>query len=361
MKTQPHSSAKEHGRKPTLSDVAKAAGVSYATADRVINERGNVAEKSVRKVQEAMAALGYVRNMAAANLSRQRTCRLAFLIPKGRNAFFSRMRAHLDSAVAHLAAEQTSVDLIEIDAFAIGSLTQSLHALQDAAYDGLAVVGLQSDELSEPLRALHTAGTVIVSLVSDLPVDTRAAYIGIDNIAAGRTAARLLGMAHAGKPGRVQLIAGSLKARDHSDRLTGFRQVIEQDYPTITLLEPIMTQDQAGAVDEAVKQALQADPPISALYNVGAGNSGLVTALEHDEASERVFCLVHELVAHTHLALQENLIDIVIDQRPDVEVNRALSILKALIDGRDMPPLQELVPTIYVRDNIPSIIPDISN
>ena len=48
---------------PTLSDVAHAAGVSYATADRVINNRGNVAAKSIAKVHEAVATLGYVRNI----------------------------------------------------------------------------------------------------------------------------------------------------------------------------------------------------------------------------------------------------------------------------------------------------------
>ena len=41
---------------PTLSDVARAAGVSYATADRVINNRGNVADKSIAKVREAVTS-----------------------------------------------------------------------------------------------------------------------------------------------------------------------------------------------------------------------------------------------------------------------------------------------------------------
>jgi len=66
-------------KSPTLNDVARLAGVSYATADRVLNQRGNVAEKSVRKVTEAMDQLGYMRNVAAANLSKRRTYRFAFL------------------------------------------------------------------------------------------------------------------------------------------------------------------------------------------------------------------------------------------------------------------------------------------
>lgn len=351
---------REVGKSPTLSDVARAAGVSYATADRVINQRGNVAEKSVRKVQEAMQSLGYVRNVAAANLSRRRTYRLAFLLPKGRNAFFSRVRAHLDSLLQHLVADQVSVEVIEIDAFAVDGLKRSLLSLAPDSYDGIAVVGLQTPEIEAPLSSLRRDGTAIVGLVSDLPVEQRAAYIGIDNVAAGRTAARLLGLSHGGRKGRVQMLAGSLDAQDHVDRLTGFRQVIAEDYANIELLDPILTRDDAEFVGKAAHDALQADPRVSALYNVGAGNSGLVATLEQSTRRKRFFCIVHELVPHTYRALQQRHIDLVIDQRPDVEVNRALSILKTLIDGRDIPPMQELVPTIYVRDNLPSKIPDIS-
>lgn len=348
----------EANRKPTLSDVARAAGVSYATADRVINERGNVAEKSVRKVHEAMASLGYVRNVAAANLSRQRTYRLAFLLPKGRNAFFSRVRAHLNTLVDHLVADQVNIDVIEIDAFDVEGLRHSLLSIADKGYDGIAVVGLQTSDLEAPLRQLQDQGACIVSLVSDLPSEQRSAYIGIDNVAAGRTAGRLLGLSHSGRKGRVQMIAGSLDARDHVDRLSGFREVISADYPNIELLGPVMTRDDAASVGAVVREALTASPRITAVYNVGAGNSGLVATLEHCARPKRFFCIVHELVPHTHKALLNKQIDLVIDQRPDVEVNRALTILKALIDGRELPPMQDLVPTIYVRDNLPSHIPD---
>ncbi|WP_205737794.1 LacI family DNA-binding transcriptional regulator [Granulosicoccus antarcticus] len=341
-----------------MSDVARVAGVSYATADRVINDRGNVAEKSVRKVHDAMSELGYIRNVAAANLSRQRTYRLAFLLPKGRNAFFSRVRAHLDSLVEHLVVDQISVDVSEIDAFDVEGLKHSLLSIVDASYDGIAVVGLQSEEIAEPLRKLQEQGTSIIGLVSDLPVDHRAAYVGINNVAAGRTAGRLLGLSHAGRKGCVQMIVGSLDARDHADRLSGFREVISEDYPNIELLDPIMTRDDAEKVAAVVKEALVAEPKVSAVYNVGAGNSGLVAALEQCTRPKRFFCIVHELVAHTHKALLNKHIDLVIDQRPDVEINRSITILKALIDGREIPPMQDLVPTIYVRDNLPSHIPD---
>lgn len=57
---------------PTLSDVASLAGVSRATASRVINDVPAVSPEARRRVKRAVATLGYVPNSAAAALARRR-------------------------------------------------------------------------------------------------------------------------------------------------------------------------------------------------------------------------------------------------------------------------------------------------
>ncbi|PJI92663.1 LacI family transcriptional regulator [Yoonia maricola] len=338
---------------PTLSDVADAAGVSYATADRVINKRGNVAQKSIDKVRDAVTRLGYVRNVAAANLSRRRVYRLAFLIPTGSNAFFNRVRDHIVQSANHLSADSISVEIVDVSAFSVEALQNSIGDLADLDFDGVAIVGLQSRLLEHPLAELRARGVAIIGLVSDLPTNFRSAYIGIDNRVAGRTAARMTGIAHAGRVGAIQTFAGSMDARDHAERLQGFRDVITADFPALTVLDPILTKDDPAVLYEAACGALQAGSSVTAVYNVGAGNVGLIKAISKTSGT-RPFCVVHELVAHSKQALIDNHINLVIDQRPDVEVNRAFALLRALIDDRAMPPMPDLMPTIYVRDNLPA-------
>jgi LacI family transcriptional regulator len=341
---------------PTLSDVAQAAGVSYATADRVINKRGNVAEKSIAKVQKAVMSLGYVRNIAAANLSRGRVYTLAFLIPHGANAFFDRVRKHIDAAADRFASERVRVEVIEVAAFSVNALQANMKNLLDQSFDGVAIVGLQSQALEAPLAALRARGVAVVGLVSDLPQDQRSAYIGIDNTVAGRMAARMIGMAHGGGHGRVQTFVGSLDAQDHAERFAGFCDVMAADFPDIDVLAPIMTKDDAGVLRARTQTLLIASPEISAVYNVGAGNSGLVAALR-DAQTKRPFCVVHELVSNSRQALLDRHIDLVIDQRPDVEINYAFAVLRSLIDEQEPPLMPDLVPTIYVRDNLPAEAP----
>lgn len=338
---------------PTLSDVADAAGVSYATADRVLNNRGNVAQKSIAKVREAVDRLGYVRNVAAANLSRKRVYRLAFLIPSGPNAFFNRLRAHITALAQHLSVDNVTVEIVDVSAFSVEALHDSIGQLTGYDFDGVAIVGLQNDQLEQPLADLRAHGVPIIGLVSDLPVALRSAYIGIDNMVAGRTAARLTGMAHANRTGAIQTFAGALDARDHAERLQGFRDVIAADFPKLSVLDPILTKDDPAVLYDAACTALQTNPSISAIYNVGAGNVGLIKAISEIKDT-RPFSVIHELVAHSKQALITGHVDLVIDQRPDVEVSRAFALLRALIDQRDMPPMPALMPTIFVQDNLPA-------
>jgi LacI family transcriptional regulator len=53
--------------KPTVNDIAREAGVSLATVDRVLNARPGVRARTINAVNDAISRLGYVRDMAAAN------------------------------------------------------------------------------------------------------------------------------------------------------------------------------------------------------------------------------------------------------------------------------------------------------
>jgi LacI family transcriptional regulator len=334
-------------KSPTLTDVARQAGVSYATADRVVNNRGHVSVKSSDKVRAAVTQLRYVRNVAAANLSQGRRYRFAFLLPEGPNAFFGTIRGLLRSQIT---ATQ-DVEIQDVSAFDVGRLLDHLRALSARHLDGVAVVGLDADALIEPLEVFQKRGTPVVALVSDLPTAHRAAYVGIDNVAAGRTAARLLGQAHGGKNGLVQVILGNMAARDHHDRLAGFHAVLKTDFPELGILPVLQTGDESARVQAQVQEVLRHTPDVTAIYNVGAGNSGLNRALAN--RTKRPLIAVHELTAQARAALENSTFDYVIDQCPEAEVETALSLMRALADGVAPPRMQPILPTIYVCDNLP--------
>ena len=339
-------------RMPTLSDVAHCAGVSYATADRAMNGRGGVSEKSMRRVLNAVEELGYVRNVAAANLSQRRTYRFTIVIPEGTNTFFAHVRAILAEARSRLLADRVELQVVPVAAFDPSALTRCLRRLAGQDIDGVALVGNNDPHVYDALADLRARGIAVITMISDVPGARRDAYAGIDNIIAGRTAARMIVLAHGGKAGRVLPIVGALSARDHADRLAGLGETLAAS--SLTLAPEVEGRDQHGIVEEKLRAALAEDPEISAVYNAGAGNAGLIRVIAATPAQNaRPIVVLHELVPHTRRALEAGLIDIVIDQRPDVAVAQTLDCLRDIADRRPVSALTPIVPAIYVKENLP--------
>ncbi|SEM89232.1 transcriptional regulator, LacI family [Loktanella fryxellensis] len=339
-------------RAPTLADVATRAGVSYATVDRVVNARGSVATRSKDLVLQAVSDLGYVRNVAAANLAQARTYRFCCIIPDGTNGFMQRVCDILHRAAEALATDRVAVEVRRIAAFDPVGLRACLDDLAATPVDGIALVGTTDARVDAAIAALRRRGVAVVTLISDMPGSTRDAYVGIDNLTAGRTAAGLILLAHRGKAGRVLPIVGALSARDHADRIDGLRQSLAGSGVAVApLIEGL---DRHDVVAGKVQAALSADPGITAIYSAGAGNAGLFRVIAGwTDTPPRPMVVVHELLDASRQALEQGLIDIVIDQRPEDEVARTLDALRHMADRRPLPPLPQIVPAIYIKENLP--------
>ncbi|MBB1079310.1 LacI family DNA-binding transcriptional regulator [Limosilactobacillus sp. STM2_1] len=83
-------------RRIKLEDVAKEAGVSKTTASRVLNHRGYLSEKTIKKVHDAMAKLNYRPNSIARQLYKQETNFVGLIFPTVNNPFFGQLTAELE-------------------------------------------------------------------------------------------------------------------------------------------------------------------------------------------------------------------------------------------------------------------------
>ena len=231
--------------------------------------------------------------------------------------------------------------------------TEDPDALQGAV-DGVAVVALDHPSVREAIDDLVASGVTVVTLVSDAPRSRRAHYVGIDNTAAGRTAASLLGRFVAGRKGKVGLVAGSMALRDHIERQIGFEQVISRDFPGLTLLPVREGRDDDERVEEVASALLAEHPDLVGLYNVGAGNGGIVAALDASGRARDVVFIAHELTPFSRRHLIRGTIDAVINQDPGHEARSATRLLIAEQEKAPIDAGQERIRIdIFIRDNVP--------
>ncbi|RWX79178.1 LacI family DNA-binding transcriptional regulator [Neorhizobium lilium] len=340
--------------KPTVHDIARSAGVSLATVDRVLNGRPGVRRVTRQRVEGAIAELGYVRDVAAANLAKSRTYAFTFILPANDNSFMIGLGDEVRGAIARSSLERMAVRIVNVPPFDPAALVAALDTVVLERPAGVAFVAIDTPDVRAAVQRVAAAGIPIVTLVSDLPEAARDHYVGIDNIAAGRTAGSLMGRFLGGGDATVAVLSGSMLVRDHRERLEGFATVVREQFPGLAILPVLEGRDDPALAEALVMQVLEDNPQIAGIYSLGAGNRGLIQALRKVSMTRRAMVIAHELTAYTRAALADGTIDAVLNQDAGHEVRSAIRVLKAKADGLPVIAAQERIRIdIFLKDNLP--------
>jgi LacI family transcriptional regulator len=135
-------------------------------------------------------------------------------------------------------------------------------------------------EVAAAVQRLGRAGIPVVTLVTDLPGSGRLAYVGMDNRAAGATAAYLLGQWLGDRPGNVLVTVSSSAFRGEEEREMGFRAAMRTAQSARTLVEVTGSEGLDSAQRDLVLDALARDPDLAAVYSIGGGNLATVGAFD---------------------------------------------------------------------------------
>lgn len=335
--------------RPTLSDLATEAGVSTATVDRVLNDRPGVSPRTAKIVRTAARRIGYLPSTSepAAPIT------LIALLPQGSNRFIADLRAHLEAAAAAMPGVTLQLPIVAgLDA---ASMARALADVGDV--HGVAVVALNHPRVHDALQRLTTRAIPVVTLVSDLPDTQRLAYVGIDNLRAGRLAGEILTRFLGPQPsGKVALFAGSLSYRGHHEREIGLRQYLAEEAPQLHLLELRESGEDRDRAHDLARAALAANPDICAIYNAGGGTSGIARALHNAGRARDVITIAHEATDTNKALLLDGTLDAIIDQNAKREALETLQTLTAAARGQTRTATQPRVHLI-LKENIPSEAP----
>jgi LacI family transcriptional regulator len=337
----------------TILDIAREAGVSPATVDRVLNNRPGVKLRTKQVVLAAAQKLDYSAETEGGPVALTPTrIKLHFALPAGANAFILMFRRQIEILAS--ARPELDVSVLMIEGFSPDSLARTLRELEGRT-DGVGVIALDHPTVREAIRSLAASGAKVATVVSDISHVPRIAYIGIDNRAAGRLAGYLLSRFIGARPhAKVALLAGSLSYRGHEEREMGFRHILAEEFPYIEIVEiREMLDDQERAYAEA-SALLEKHPDLAAIYNVGAGSMGIARALKMRNLQSSIVFVGHDATEDTKSLLLDGTMDAVIDQNPRVEARESLNILAHAVLGT---PYEGHPPRLQVifKENIPEV------
>ena len=305
-----------------IREIAQQAGLSEATVDRVLNKRGGVRADTAREVRQAIA-----------DLERQRMqIRLGgrtFLIDvvmQTPDRFSSAVRSALEAELPYL---RPAIIRSRFHFRETGPLTDLVTTLDRIAARGSQGVILKAPdvpEITEAVGRLVRAGIPVLTLVTDLLASQRLAYIGIDNRAAGATAAYLIDQWLGDKPGNVLVTLSRGFFRGEEEREMGFRSAMRSRYPNRSLIDIDNSDGLDATMHALVLHALDSDPAINAVYSIGGGNLAIVDAFASKHRTCSVF-IAHDLDHDNIRLLREGHLSAVLHHDLNQDMRRACHLI----------------------------------
>lgn len=339
-------------RRPTIPDLAEAAGVSIATVNRVLSGAPNVRLATRERVQQAAEEIGFygLGSIQARVAAARPRLRFGVLLLQPHRPFYQNVARALEEAAA--AATGADVDLRIEFLEDLSPQNVATRALELAgSCHAICLTAAVHPLVTEALEQIQTRGIPVFALISQISVTGQMSYVGLDNWKVGRTSAWTF--ANVCKaPGKIGILMGNPRYRNQEMNEAGFRSFFREYAPEFTLLEPISTFESAAVAQEMTERLLVDHPDLTGLYISGGGISGALASLRRAERAGSIVVVGYDLMEVTRAALLDGTMTLVISHPLALLAREAIT---GMIQACASPGSNQtsVVPfEIYTRENI---------
>ncbi|MBN1646822.1 MAG: LacI family DNA-binding transcriptional regulator [Spirochaetales bacterium] len=300
----------------TIKGVARLAGVSIGTVDRVIHARGRVSPDTAERVRKIIKETGYVPNIQARNLvlSRQHRIKVLMPFPEQDNGFWSGPAEGVDWAQKEFAMFRVHTEKIFFDRYSENDFLAKSRQALEAEPDGILLAPVLTDAAIEFCQSLpETISFVLFD--TPLPVVSPLCFIGQNSYYSGKVCAHLL--SYIVKAGRniaaVQIVPADIHIQQ---RINGFCSCFPKDnQPRIFYIHH---QDDRKEQKELLDRIINDPVPSEAVFVSNASVSGLA-----ENAADRMPGLKivgYDLTEVNKKLLEQGKVDFLISQSPGRQV-----------------------------------------
>jgi LacI family transcriptional regulator len=340
--------------RPTVADVAREAGVSVATVDRVINARLPVREDTTRRVLDAAQRLGFhATGLIRSRLrDQQPQYAIGLLLQKPDDPFYRDLTDQLERAVSGNRLFRGSP---RTDFWMSGDQDEIATRLRKLGRrcQAVAVVSPDHPAVADAISELTARDVPVFTLLSDCASAARTSYLGIDSRKAGRTAGWMIRRC-AGRPGKVAVIVGSRRFQGHELREIGIRSYFREQAPDFVVLDAVVNAESDAETETAVTGLVDAHPDLVGIYIAGGGMAGGISGMRRIAADRRPTMVCPALTPDARAALADGILALSICEPIDRLCERLIELIVLALDERSARmPNQVILPMeLYTPENL---------
>lgn len=335
----------------TIKEIADLAGVSRGTVDRVLNNRGEVNAETAARIMEIVKALDYRPNKAGLALAvRKRKYKIGVILFSENNTFFDEVMNGVSEKALELEDYGVSTITKRVE-FDLEDQLSAMDELLEEEIHGLLIAPYNDEKIRLKIDEFVERQIPVVTVNTDIEGSRRMAYVGSDFFQSGRVAAGIFGLLMQGST-ELAIITGSSNVLCHSERIRGFKEVLDTDYPNIQIAEIRENHDDEFESYAITKQILENYPKIDALFFTAAGVWGGCKAVI--ESRRKVKVVTFDEVPTTLQMLKDGVISVTIGQQPFRQGFKALDVLFEHLTSGEVPEESDCIIdlTMKIKENI---------
>lgn len=296
----------KHIKKPSMAhlfpikEIARQSGLGTATVDRVLNNRAHVSAPTRDRVNAAISELSRQRSQLAAQGQRL----FVDFVIEAPSRFSTEVRRAAEAVLPSVGVGVFRPRFWFQETMSDDEMIAHLKRIAKRGTQGICLKARDVPKINETVDALENKGIPVITIATDLPSSSRSCYVGIDNFAAGKTAAFL--MANALPPGKATVLANISQDSftGEAERYHAFKREFQDLRPDSKIVEFGGSGGLAFAVSETLGSVLQNPGKLDGVYSMGGGNASILAHLPNETARKLVF-VAHDLDAENRTLLSQ--------------------------------------------------------
>lgn len=342
-----------------IKDIAKLAGVSKGTVDRVLHKRGRVSEQAHERVMKVLQEIDYKPNLIARTLSSTKNYRIIALLPNpASDEYWAQTIEGIHQAEAEWIHYNVTIERSFFDQYNKESFKRKAADAVQSKPDGIITAPIFYDEAIVFFQGLKNEAIPYVLFNTNIPEVHPLSFIGQDSFRSGKVGAELMYLGqHAGGRLAVLHLDEDLHNSVHLlEKERGFREYFTQRNTLHFDIREVSLRPNEPGFEESLTELLN-DPELKGIFVSTSKGTSTVAAMLEKNRKQNIRLIGYDILDNNLKYLRNGTIDFLINQNPKRQAFLSISHLANHLVFKKDAPDRDLFPLeVITQQNLDSYL-----